>query len=52
MIYGQGSGVAAAVGAKKKLAAGDVPIRALQKELLRQGVRLGDAKRLAELGLV
>jgi hypothetical protein len=51
MNYGQAAGAAAALASRKGLAAGDLPIRDLQRELLRQGVRLGDAGRLAELGL-
>jgi len=51
MICGQAAGVAGAVATRSGVKAADVPIRDLQKELLRQGVRLGDAARLAELGL-
>jgi hypothetical protein len=51
MIYGQATGVAAALGAKTDAAGADVPIRSVQRELLRQGVRLGTQERLKELGL-
>jgi hypothetical protein len=51
MVYGQATGTAAALAAKKGVAVGDLPVRDLQRELLRQGVRLGDAARLKELGL-
>ena len=37
--------------ANQNVKASDVPIRDLQRELLGQGVHLGDAGRLAELGL-
>jgi hypothetical protein len=51
MVFGQATGAAAAVGTRLGTPAGDVPIRELQRELLRQGVRLGDEARLKELGL-
>jgi len=51
MICGQAAGAAGAIAAKSGVSAGDVSIRDLQKELLRQGVRLGDEARLKELGL-
>jgi len=51
MIYGQATGVAAALGAKSGVSAADVPIREIQKGLLSQGVRLGTDERLKELGL-
>ena len=51
MICGQAAGAAAALGAKTNAGAADVPIRNIQKELLVQGVRLGDEARLKELGL-
>jgi len=51
MIVGQAAGAAAALGAKKGVSAGDLPIRDVQRELLRQGVRLGPPERLKELGL-
>jgi hypothetical protein len=51
MVYGQATGAAAALASAKGVAAEDLPVRELQKELLRQGVRLGDKARLKELGL-
>ena len=51
MMCGQATGAAAALAAGAGVSAGDVPIRDLQRELLHQGVRLGDAERLAALGL-
>jgi len=51
MIYGQATGTAAALAAHADISAGEVPIRQLQAALLAQGVRLGDERRLAELGL-
>jgi len=51
MVYGQATGVAAAVAARQGVVAEDLAIRDLQAELLKQGVRLGDEERLAELGL-
>jgi hypothetical protein len=51
MVYGQASGAAAALAAKQGAPSEALPVRDLQRELLRQGVRLGDPARLAELGL-
>ena len=51
MICGQAAGVAGALSARGGVPAGEAPIRQVQKELLRQGVYLGDQVRLAELGL-
>ena len=51
MLCGQAAGAASALAAKAGVPSADVPIRQLQKELLRQGVRLGDESRLKELGL-
>jgi hypothetical protein len=51
MTLGQAGGVAAALASRQDVSAGDVDIRAVQRELLRQGVDLGDAARLAQLGL-
>lgn len=51
MILGQAAGVAAAIAARNGVAAGDVNIREVQRELIRQGVDLGDSKRLKELWL-
>ncbi|MBQ7064676.1 MAG: FAD-dependent oxidoreductase [Firmicutes bacterium] len=47
----QGAGVAAAVAAKTDTRVRDVDIHAVQAELHRQGVFLGEAERLRELGL-
>lgn len=47
----QGAGVAAAVAAAMGTTTHEVNIRRVQKELLRQGVYLGDAERLKQLGL-
>ena len=46
-----GAGVAAAVAAAMGTTTQEVNIRRVQKELLRQGVYLGDAERLKQLGL-
>ncbi|NPV06482.1 MAG: FAD-dependent oxidoreductase [Anaerolineae bacterium] len=51
VVLGQGAGVAAAVAAEDGTTAQGVNIRAVQQELLRQNVHLGDAERLRELGL-
>ena len=51
MVYGQACGAAAALAAKQGAPSETLPVRDLQRELLRQGVRLGDPARLAELGL-
>jgi len=51
MAIGQATGAAAALASRSGLSAGDVPIRDLQRELLRQGVWLGDRERLRQLGL-
>jgi hypothetical protein len=51
MGLGQAAGVASALAAKRGTDAADVPIRDIQRELLRQGAWLGDADRLRELGL-
>ena len=51
MIVGQAAGVAAALGARNDCSAGEVAVRDIQRELLRQGVRLGPPERLNELGL-
>ena len=51
MVYGQACGAASALAAKQGAPSEDLPVRDLQRELLRQGVRLGDPTRLAELGL-
>ena len=51
MICGQATGVASAVGAASNLAPAEVPVREIQRELIRQGANLGSAERLAALGL-
>ncbi len=51
MLCGHGAGVAAGVAAKAGVSCPDVGIRDVQRELLRQGAHLGDADRLAQLGL-
>jgi len=50
-VLGQAGGVAAAVAAKSGRSMREVDIRQVQSELLRQNVYLGDANRLAALGL-
>lgn len=51
MVIGQAAGVAAAVASRQGVAAGDVNLRDVQRELIRQGVDLGDSRRRNELGL-
>jgi glycine/D-amino acid oxidase-like deaminating enzyme len=51
MVYGQATGTAAALAARRGIPAGDLPIRELQRELVKQGVRLGAPERLKALGL-
>ncbi|NUN93676.1 MAG: FAD-dependent oxidoreductase [Verrucomicrobiae bacterium] len=51
MVFGQATGAAAALAAQRGLPSEELPVRDLQRELLRQGVRLGDPSRLRELGL-
>ena len=51
MLCGHGAGVAAAVAVKAGVACTAPPIRDVQRELLRQNAHLGNADRLAELGL-
>lgn len=50
-VLGQGAGVAAALSAKKGTTAREVGLREVQKALLAQNVYLGEADRLAELGI-
>lgn len=52
MALGQGAGVAAALASKQEGFDGIYPIKEIQKVLLAQGVYLGTAQRLQELGLV
>jgi hypothetical protein len=51
MVFGQAAGVAAAVAAMSGTPVRAVPIKDVQKALLAQHVYLGEADRLAELGL-
>ncbi len=51
LVYGQACGAAAALASRAGTTADALPIRDLQRELLRQGVRLGAPARLAALGL-
>ena len=51
MVCGQAAGAACALAAREGVDAGEVAAAPLQRELLRQGVYLGAAERLAELGL-
>ena len=50
-VLGQGAGVAAALSAKKGTTAREMGLREVQKALLAQNVYLGEADRLAELGI-
>ncbi|WP_320968318.1 FAD-dependent oxidoreductase [Hungatella hathewayi] len=52
MALGQAAGTAAGLAAKSGIIVRDLNIQALQKELLRQDVYLGDEHRLKELGLI
>ena len=51
MVAGQATGAASAIAAQSGVNSADVPIRDLQKELIRQNVNLGDADRLKQLNL-
>ena len=51
MICGQATGAAGALAVRAGVEAANVPVRELQQELLRQGVRLGDPARVQALGL-
>jgi hypothetical protein len=51
MVIGQAAGVAAAIAARDDCEIDEVPIQHLQRQLLGQDVYLGNAARLAELGL-
>ena len=51
MICGQATGAASALAAQRGIASADVPIRDLQRELIRQGARLGKPERIKALGL-
>ncbi len=51
MACGQAAGVGAALAAQKGIPPSAVPVRDIQRALLKQGVWLGDTARLRELGL-
>lgn len=51
MSFGQATGIAAALACKQDVAPRHLDLKALQHALLAEGFYLGDAKRLAELGL-
>jgi len=51
MHMGQAGGVAAALAARASIGPRRLPIRELQRALLREGFYLGDQGRLRELGL-
>ena len=51
MVLGQAAGTAAAMAVKNKVTPRAIDVKALQKELLRAGIYIGDRDRLAELGL-
>ncbi len=51
MVCGQATGAASALAARAGVPSAEVPIRELQRELLRQGVFLGGPERLRQLGL-
>ena len=51
MILGQAAGMAAALAVRRGVPPKQLPIHALQKELLKEGFHLGDGARLSELGL-
>ncbi len=51
MICGQAAGVASALAARSGVPSADVPVRELQRELLRQKAYLGEPERIAALGL-
>ena len=51
MTLGEAAGVAAALAARKSISPSEVPMREIQKQLVAQGVYLGEPNRLAELGL-
>jgi len=51
MICGQAVGAASALAAAKGLPSADVPVRELQRELMRQKAYLGEPERLRALGL-
>ena len=51
MIIGQAVGTASAMGANMGCAGDEVPIRDLQRQLVRDGVCLGDSHRVTDLGL-
>lgn len=52
MTLGEAAGVAAAIGARTGVSPAKVPIRDVQRQMVAQGVYLGEAERLAELRVV
>jgi hypothetical protein len=48
---GEVGGIAAAMAVKQRVSPGKIDVKALQRELLKRGYYLGDAQRLASLGL-
>lgn len=52
MMYGQATGLAAAIASAKKVPADQLPMVDIQRELHRQGVYLGNEERLRELDLI
>ena len=51
MVFGHAAGVTGALAARQGVTPRGVPVRDVQRELLRQGARLGDRQRLTDLGL-
>ena len=52
MLHGEAAGTAAALAVKDSVAPRDLDVKKLQRQLIKQGLHLGDKERLAELGLV
>ena len=51
MLHGEAAGTAAALAAKDGVAPRDLDVKKLQRQLIKQGLPLGDKERLAELEL-
>ncbi len=51
MIIGQCAGIAAAIAVKSGVFPSQIEVKQLQKELLKNGINMGDDERLRELGL-
>ena len=51
MLHGEAAGTAAALAVKDGVAPRDLDVKKLQRQLIKQGLPLGDKERLAELGL-